>query len=112
MTIIVTDEDETAVSLRTADPPPVIIMDPLSRTDDHPPIVPKRFVPANVINDATEVVENTTPENVQTPDEPRGDGLEFVSDRPLDSRSVYDAVGGGGGAGGQYGSPAFAHRFG
>ena len=108
------EENETVVSIRPADPPPVILMTPLlhSRTDDHPPIIPKKFVPARVVNDATEVVENTHPENLRTPDESRGDDLDFVSDRPLDSRSVYDVVGAGGGAGGRYGSPTFVHRFG
>ncbi len=74
--------------------------------DDHPPIVPKEFVPADVVNTAIEVVENTWPENEIAQLEP-APFPALAHPAPVNGASLNHVVGLGGGGGG-----AYAKRFG
>ncbi|HEX7898464.1 MAG TPA: hypothetical protein VF950_11935 [Planctomycetota bacterium] len=74
------------------------------QVDNHPPIYPKDFQPDRVIiNDADEVVENTTPENLRGTAY-AGDSTDFVSFQPFLGKTLRVNVGLGGGASGRYGS--------
>lgn len=85
---------------RTRPPPEMCAM---SRADDHPPIVPKVFqVDPTIINDADEVVVNSTPTNINASNV-SGDSFDFVSDEPFRGKGTYTVVGPSGGGGGRFG---------
>jgi hypothetical protein len=97
--------EETAV-LRYPRPRRIVMPCPReleTRADDHLPIVPKVFqLDARIINDADEVVENTTPENFRGTDY-EGDSLDFVSYQPFRGKALGVNIGLGHGASGRYG---------
>jgi len=82
---------------------PVPQMFALPKADDHPPIVPKVFqADPTIINDADEVVVNSTPTNLNA-SSVSGDSHDLVSTEPFRRKVTYGMIGLSGGGGGRYG---------
>jgi hypothetical protein len=97
-------EEQGACTLSTRCPSMIPdCIPPKGPAEEHPPIVPEKFVVDPVIlNDAEAVVVNTLPENEERPF-PKGESNEFLDSAPFRGKSINAAIGVSGGAGGRHG---------